>query len=441
MDNLGLLLKSYIKYKYVYSFTNRERFEAWQRRRIRKFLKSILPQSAFYRSFYQGYNMEDWQRLPMINKQTMMEHFDALNTCGIKKEEAFQLAFEAEKSRDFTPQIGDVTIGLSSGTSGNRGLFVVNSKERAMWAGAILAKVLPDGLFTRERVAFFLRANSNLYETVSSGFIRFKFFDLMNGIDQHVDELQQFQPTILVAPPSMLAMLADKIDQGKLAVACKKVISVAEVLEPMDERFIAEQFKQPIVHQVYQATEGFLAATCPHGTLHINEDLICIQKEYIDKQSGRFVPVITDFTRTTQPIIQYRLDDILIERTDKCPCGSCFTAIHAIEGRTDDILYVRSKSGSALTAIFPDFIRREVLLTSDQIKEYMVVQKSPDQIELYMNLEDDCVRESVVTVLFSHLSRLFTSMNGIVPNLVFKGKVVQISGGKKLRRVQRNFWV
>jgi hypothetical protein len=36
-----------------------------------------------------------------------------------------------------------------------------------------------------------------------------------------------------------------------------------------------------------------------------------IEKDWIDEKSGRFSPIITDFNRKTQPIIRYKLDDIL----------------------------------------------------------------------------------------------------------------------------------
>ena len=52
-----------------------------------------------------------------------MERFDSINTRGVKRNEAFDLAIKAEKSRDFESMIDGVTIGLSSGTSGNRGVF------------------------------------------------------------------------------------------------------------------------------------------------------------------------------------------------------------------------------------------------------------------------------------------------------------------------------
>ena len=112
------------------------------------------------------------------------------------------------------------------------------------------------------------------------------------------------------------------------------------------------------VHQVYQATEGLIACTCPNGKLHLNEDWMLIQKKYMDKNSNRFVPVLSDFNRQTQPIIRYELNDILIEDKNPCSCGNPATVIARIEGRCDDMLYA---PGNPLRPVFPDFIVRAVL--------------------------------------------------------------------------------
>ena len=47
----------------------------------------------------------------------MMENFDELNTVGIKKDKAFEIAINGEKTRDFSGKYRDITVGLSSGTS------------------------------------------------------------------------------------------------------------------------------------------------------------------------------------------------------------------------------------------------------------------------------------------------------------------------------------
>lgn len=436
MDNIGKLLWNYYKFRYLSRFSSRRQLEEWHNEKIQNFIKRIMSQSEFYRNHYAGLSIEEWREFPTIDKQMMMDHFDQLNTANIKKTEAFQMAFAAEESRDFSAQVGKYTVGLSSGTSGNRGLFVASPKERAIWAGAILAKTLPDGILCGERVAFFLRANSNLYQTIESHRIKFKFFDLLLDMVQHIDGVQAFAPTILVAPPSVLRILAEKAAAGRLRIAPKKIISVAEVLDPLDEKYIKEQFQQTI-HQIYQCTEGFLATTCPYGTLHINEDIVCVQKEYIDPNSKRFIPVITDFTRTTQPIIRYRLNDILVEKND-CPCGSPFMAIASIEGRTDDVFYVKAKDKTGFITVFPDFIRREIIMTSSCIGEYKVDQLDTENIAICLRFKEFSPEGKIKRQLVENFRRLFEKMQGIAPQIIFLDELNK-SGAHKLRRVERKF--
>ena len=76
----------------------------------------------------------------------------------------------------------------------------------------------------------------------------------------------------------------------------------------------------------------------PWEPLHLNEDIVYIEREYLDDR--RFVPVVTDLERKAQPIIRYRLNDILVERKEPCGCGSPFLALEKIEGREDDVFFL-----------------------------------------------------------------------------------------------------
>ncbi len=112
----------------------------------------------FYQDCYKGLEIRHWQQFPIIDKSMMMAKFDQLNTVNIKKSEAFTFAIEAEKTRNFSSTLRGYTIGLSSGTSGNRGLFIVSQQEQQAWADTILAKALPQSILRRQRIVFFLRA-------------------------------------------------------------------------------------------------------------------------------------------------------------------------------------------------------------------------------------------------------------------------------------------
>jgi putative adenylate-forming enzyme len=420
MNKLNLV-KQYVLTKYGRKFSSTEELHRFQQRKIKKHLSFVVRNSAFYREFYVDYQNElqkhQWESLPIIDKSIMMNHFDDFNTVGIKMERALDLAFEAERTRDFTAKIADISIGLSSGTSGNRGVFLVSDKEAAKWAGAVLAKLLPGSLIEKQKIAFFLRANNNLYSTTENGRIAFQFFDLLDDLPTHMQRLNELKPTIIIAPPSMLRKLAEWQIEDKILIRPIKIVSVAEVLEDLDKRFIEKVFQQTL-HQVYQCTEGFLAATCSYGTLHMNEDLVAIQKDYLDKDKGIFVPILTDFTRTTQPIIRYRLNDILIERIAPCPCGSHFLALERVDGRCDDLFYGYKTDGGNVGVMFPDFIRRAIMLASDHILEYKVTQKDLTTIvvKLKVNPNSETVKEAVI----SEITKLWNQNQLVVPDIHFQ---------------------
>lgn len=392
-----------------------------------------MRHSPFYKDLYDGLNLLHWRDFPTIDKKQMMDHFSSLNTCSISRDKAFEIALEAEDKKVKESVIGDVTIGLSSGTSGNRGLFLVNLKERFSWAGSILAKTLPASLLTRQRIAFFFRTTSPLYNSIKSKLIQFEYYDLQDSMKEHIYKLKHQQPTILAAPPSMLRKLAEESKAGTLNIKPVKIISVAEVLDPIDERYISSAFNQKI-HQIYQATEGFLGTTCQYGTLHLNEDLLVIQKEKIPGFENKFYPIITDFNRFSQPIIRYRLNDILHESKEPCPCGSIFTAIKFIEGRSDDIFYFHSRDG--LKPVFPDFIRRAIITADSSIEEYFVLQTSPFDIEI--SIKADVLDPKLIhSAIRRKLNSLLEQYHIDPPNLTFT-TYQHKSSQKKLRRIERS---
>lgn len=431
------ILQQYLKTKYRSKFSNREQLEQFHQQKIIKQLLFTMKESPFYRQLYTPFLREikqgNFAALPIIDKRIMMEHFDTLNTVHISKEEAFYVAFKAERKRNFSPTIRNITVGLSSGTSGNRGIFLVSEAEQALWAGSIIGKVLPSSILHKHTIAFFLRANSNLYEATKNKRISFHFFDLLDSFHQHITQLNEINPSILVAPPSMLRKIAQWQQEGIIAIFPQKVISVAEVLEDIDKDFISTVFQQT-VHQIYQCTEGFLATTCKQGTLHINEDFVHIEKEYLDPERGIFVPIITDFMRKTQPIVRYRLNDILIEKKMMCACGSPFLALERIDGRCDDIFIGINKCDKSEVSLFPDFIRRAIMFAANDIQEFKVIQHSIEKVEIKLKvpLEHHTLCE---TNVIQELHTLWSSKKCIVPHFFFSHYDVQLYD-KKLKRIE-----
>ncbi len=364
-------------------------------------------------NFYRDYKIFD--KLPLGDKSLLMGHFEAINTLQLNKEKAFNVGISAERGERSNSVIGDITIGLSSGTSGNRGIFLVSPIERAQWVASVVMRVI--GFQRKKRsVAFFLRANSELYESVKSNLLEFVYYNIFTQLDIHWKELENTQPDIIVAQPSVIKQLILISKANHCPWNIQKIISVAEVLTEEDEKYISQWAKIP-VHQVYQCTEGFLAHTCKKGNLHWNSDSIIIEKEWLN--STQYLPRITDLKRTTQPIVRYKMNDIITEGA--CSCNLKSEVIAHIDGRMDDVFEWTDLNGNMIQ-VFPDFLRRTIVFAHDQIKDYSLV-KSGEDVSLWVDGGSECfesaklalekllLQKEVKTTIYSR-DAPWTSKNG-----------------------------
>lgn len=427
---MGILVavKNFIEVRWIRKFRNREDIEKYQDKMIKEQLEFMKNNSPYYKII----NTDKIDEIDIVDKKTMMDNFERMNTLGLDKDEALKIAIESEHTRDFSKKYDGISVGLSSGTSGHRGLFVLSDKETMQWAGAILAKLLPEYNLIGHRIAFFLRADNNLYEAINSVFIKFKFFDLLVSMEENIKELEKYNPTILVAPASVLKEIGkEKLSKKIDKISPKKIISVAEVLTEKDERFIKKAFNKEIIHQVYQCTEGFLAYTCKYGNIHVNEDIVKIEKEEIDKE--RFIPIITDFYRKTQPIIRYRLNDVLVSTNKKCECKCPFMIIDKIEGREDDIfIFESSLLKEKEVQVYSDFISRCLVYVPD-ITNYRVVQTDKKHIIVYIDNMDKVITENIT----KEFKRLSERKKFRMPEIEFKE--YETEKNKKVKRVERRF--
>ncbi|MDO5693910.1 MAG: adenylate synthase [Pseudomonadota bacterium] len=422
--------------RYATHFRNRQSLQNWQQRRLQYFLHHVLPQAAAFR----GQEITSLNDLPYMDKTVFMGNFSAYNTHHIALDDARAVAIQAETSRDFLPMLGELTVGLSSGTSGNQGVFLVSQQERLQWAGIMLARTLPANMLARIlqpwkpplRIAFFLRANSNLYDTLKSRRIDFAFYDLLQGAEPALQRLNATQPDVLVGPPSLLCALAQDLQQGKLRIAPSRLISVAEVLEEADSTLLQQTFGL-VPHQIYQATEGFLGYTCEHGTLHLNETYIHFEPEWLDAAQTRFMPVITDFTRRTQLLVRYRLNDILRVSKESCACGRAERAIAAIEGRQDEVLWLPALVTNQPVAVYPDFLRRAMLLVGPDIEEFDVEQHGM-ALRVALRIRQEAHSpQHVIERVRMELAALWQTLKAQAPELVFENWAPPVKGAKRRR--------
>jgi putative adenylate-forming enzyme len=190
---------------------------------------------------------------------------------GLNKDDLINFALKVEKTRDFSVRFHGINIGMSSGTSGNKGIVITTKEEenyiKAMYTSRL---VLPKG--EKVNCAFILRVNTPAFNYHQSG-NKLTYINLLQTIKKTIEQLEKVNPNIVAAPPSMLKLLAAELQKGRLKISPKLVYSYAEVMYPEDKEYLEKNFKCK-VHEIYQGSEGYYALTCRHGNLHINEDMV-----------------------------------------------------------------------------------------------------------------------------------------------------------------------
>lgn len=429
------LLDSYFRSRRDFQRLRGSRLKAYQDQRARAVVAHAVARAPFYAQHYRQADLADWRTLPSVDKQLMMANFAAFNTHGIGLSEAMEVALSAERCRDFRPTVRGLTVGLSSGTSGHRSLFLADRNEQARWVGVVLARLLPPFRLRGYTVTLFSQSGSNLYEDLRGRWIRFCHHDLATAIDAAVHCLNAEQPDLLCGPPSYLEMLAIRQTAGELRISPRKIVSVAEVLEPQVARALAESFGCP-VFQIYQCTEGLIGISCPHGQLHLQEDIMASQFEPLGTTADApATPVITDLWHRTLPIIRYRLNDVVTLSSEDCTCGSAFQVIENVGGRCDDVCEFLDANGS-LKPIFPATLRRLILLADEAISDYEALQQHPSQLHVRVTVADGAdparLAESVENILMAGLRE-----QGVVaPTIEVETGIIGPVEGKR-RRIRK----
>ncbi|MDX8439901.1 F390 synthetase-related protein [Mesorhizobium australafricanum] len=411
MNGLAEAAGSFALTRWV-SRKTRPDFERWQAAALRRFLDRDLPRAPFYRKA--PARLAD---LPVTDKALLMGRFEDFNIYGLTATEAWAALARGGRA-------GALTVGASTGTSGNRGLFVISEAEKYRWLGAILAKAAPDLLWRGMRVAVILPQNTGLYDSArKSRLIKLAFFDLTMGPERWRDALEAFDPTVVIAPPKMLRHFAAE----SFRLRPKRVFSVAETLDPVDRPVVEDFFRLPL-DQIYMATEGLFAVTCRQGGLHLAEDSVFF--EFEPAGEGLVTPLVTAFRRRTQIMARYRMNDLLRLSGQPCACGSPLRCVDEIVGRMDDVFRLTSKSGPIL--VTPDVLRNAVLKSDLRIDDFRLVQTGPDRIELRL---PPALADDAAAAAHQAVQALLEAQKAVATVTLVRAPL-PLETGRKLRRVE-----
>lgn len=392
--------------------------ETWQRRRIRRWLRDTVGSTDYYR----GRNIGGLDDLPIVDKTIVMGAFEQFNSAGLSSAEGWRMFNSGQQRQGYV-------VGASTGTSGNRGLFVISDDERYEWLGVMLGKLLPAFPLETARIALILPLHTALYNSANrTRRLDLKFFDLRGGVPAIAPEIVGFAPDTIIGPPKVLRWLAEQ----DRTLAPKRLFSAAEVLDPVDRDIIEKRYQMRL-GEIYMATEGLLATSCAHGTLHLAEDVMHFELQPVP-DSDLVSPVISDFTRQTQVIARYRINDLLRMKTDTCRCGSPLRAVAEVAGRCDDIFELPRAPGAGPVPVTPDVLRNAILDSDRSITDFRLIQIDHNELRLLL---PDTVSPAAATAAEMALRRLLQRI-GTQPLISVERESLS-PPAVKLRRVERRW--
>ena len=377
-----------------------QKIKDYQFKELQKLLLYAQKKSSFYQKRLQPYQintLEDYHHIPTINKSMMMENFSTLNTCGLIKEDVEQYAILKEKNKDYLGYYKDqYVIGLSSGTSGNRGIYITPKSMTKRLPGVFLAR---SGLSLKDlpmRILFCLRVFSQGFNDINAPLIKLSYMPTMTPPEEIIRQINQKNINILMAPPSLIRFLLPL--KNEIKVKLKKIITYAEVLTKTDKMQFEQAFQTNVI-EIYQASEGQIASACEKGNLHINEDLVYI--ELYDQEDQLITKphvvghkmVLTNLINNAQPLIRYEMNDMIV-LDDPCSCGSHFRTIEKILGRNDDLIYFYNSKGEQ-KVVFPDLFSRWIITESEKVREFQVVQYEVGVLDITIDCEDERIKDKL----------------------------------------------
>ena len=364
----------------------RQQLEAHQTKALQALRQYAYERSPFYQKFHKGLAERPLQELPVLTKSMMMEHYNELVTDrSLHLEEVRAFATEGEAGQ---PYKNRYWVNATSGSSGHPGFFLFDRSEwvqvlasfaRAQeWSGVHISLTRRQRMATVASISPW-HMSSQVAATVKSWWRPSLRVPASQPLSKTVEDLNAWQPEVLVAYASMLGILAEEQLARRLRIQPAFVYAASEVLTSQTRNRVKEAWGKEPFNQ-YVATEAASIAAehedCRH--MHFFDDLVI--SEIVDEQYrpvprgeyGAKILITTLFSRT-QPLIRYELNDSVHVSAEPHDCGLPFAVLEGIQGRVENSLMLPAASGGEVL-IRPLVINR--IMDIVPVSGWQVVQQA-----------------------------------------------------------------
>lgn len=376
-----------------------------RRARFEEMVAFAREHSPYYRELYRDLpaELDDPTLLPVTDKNQLMARFDDWVTdADVTLEKVRGLVEDPERVGEHF--LGKYTVGTTSGTTGARGIFVMDDRTMAV-TNAVAFRLITSWLGFGDalrivargrRMAIVMAAGGHFASAVAAarmrrsrrGRKRVGTFPAQTPLPVLVEQLNRFRPALMASYASMAALLATEQEARRLHVHPVLLALSAEGLRADEYARIEKAFGAKVGNS-YAATEcTFLSYGCAEGWLHVNADWVVVEPvdaAYQPVPAGQqsHTVLISNLANRVQPILRYDLGDSVLQRPDPCACGNPLPAIR-VQGRAADVLTfdrLDGKRASIAPLIFVGVLERVAGIELSQI-----VQTGPATLRVRLRL-------------------------------------------------------
>jgi phenylacetate-CoA ligase len=338
-----------------------QQLEIYQNQALNDLRQYAYERSPFYQKFHKGRTGRALNELPVLTKAMMMEHFDELVTDrSLHLEDVRAFAAQGEAGQRFRDRYW---VNATSGSSGHPGFFLFDDGEWALilasfargqeWSGMRISLTRRQRMATVASISPW-HMSSQVATTVKSWWRPSLRLPASQPLSKTVEQLNEWQPEILISYASMAGVLAEEQLADRLHIHPKVVYAASEVLTSQTRKRAKRAWGSEPFNQ-YAATEtaGIAAEHKNCRRMHFFEDLVIpeiVDEKYRPVPPGEYgtkILVTTLFSRT-QPLIRYELNDSVRLSTEPHHCGLPFAVLEGIQGRVEDSLSMPAISGGKI---------------------------------------------------------------------------------------------
>jgi phenylacetate-CoA ligase len=353
----------------------RNALNAYRDALLRRLVSFARANSPFYRDrlapvFHTGDtpDLQRWREVPILRRSDIERDIDRINPA------------------ELPPDIGEVTIRRSSGTTGQSGMtFRICALVRI--ADACLMQRLYRWWGYDDAAPM---ASIRHYTMNDRGFPNGKVemqwsypgrpaphysLDLRTSTANMIAWLVRHRPKYLLTFPSVAQELAGHPDARRIAeLGLKGVVAISEIVSDDASELVLKSFGCEIA-QIYGCSEmGAVALQSPDdGTLLICEENVLV--ELLDDHDQPVEPgatgrvILTSLYNFATPFIRYEIGDYATSADGVSPSGRAFIRLQRIEGRQRNALVTASGKRVWQSAIPAASVLRYVAATQFQIRQ------------------------------------------------------------------------